>query len=882
MGGNAQSRNSISNIVETQVNTTMRSQTDQSVNLACNNVQEVVNSKGCNVNFAKQSCDVYGLANVSSSTSFDSRVTQNVVQDIKQKAEASNEGLILGLQNSNSSNMVNMFTRMGIDTVMAFQTDCSKNISGLNLQSVRNTTCDVQNEINFAAQEITGKVMGDCVTENVARSSAAQTLSQIFDQTAKSANKGINPFILLMMIIAIIGAMVILPIMMKAASSLGRAPRNPAERRAASARKFAVFMTRVLLFIMVVWWPGVASIFLGMSPWPYTGDTSPDAVCRQGEPVDRSLIINEFMWWDEDCVSPGPEGACTDEKRAKHYKSCGIFSGKCDDPSFAADRNRYREVQKACSALQKSMPINLEYCRPQDLAVGLFSTARADVRLPEDTPGANVDVRAFGTESEGRAVARSIGAEPNSEEALRFAQEQSVSEAELHARWEARKGADRAPPVPEGMSRTEFNLMQAKAQRAAPSGESGSGEVQARAKSGNIFADLINNSWAALNKDKVNNELLARERREDAENAMHKAAKIPYIGCKRCSDDPSNPLYGTWVDADKSCDPRQIDLLAYLTPEGEPCEGGDELEFCKSSIAELVAASPNDCTEPAYQERKRRYSKALRACAVVNEKSARPTTDQEIVPLEEQCPSVGGPVVFDYVKCSSSNKQCMYIPKGCACPEGLDTSLPGAIEKCDCSGVAQETIDACKNSFANCQDEDYLVDLGTYNSWNERCTTEFNTRWKLNTIGIPVTILVYLVMLAAIFRLMMKSMEPQYPEGASALAMLAMAGGRERGIGFNDRMSVRTGTQIAVSLLFLLVVVAGGFLLSVSSSDSGGFATFRREYTSMDRGDGDVAAYIMMGVGGTLFVLWFFYVIYIRNTRRRSIEQVRRLMEAEE
>lgn len=858
MGGNAQSKNSIKNIVENQVNTTMQSKTNQSVNLACNNVQEVVNSKGCNVNFAKQSCDVYGLANVASSSTFDSQVTQSVIQDIKQRAESSNEGLILGLQNSNSSNLVNMFTRMGIDTVMAFQTDCSKNISGLNLQSVRNTTCDVQNEINFAAQEITGKVMGDCVTENVAKSSATQTLSQIFDQTAKSVNKGINPFILLMMIIAIIGALIILPIMMKAMASLGRPPRNPAERRSASARKFAVFMTTILLLLMALWWPGLGAALLGMTPWPYTGDTSPDAVCRQSEPVDRSIIINEFMWWDEDCVAPGPEGACTDEKRAKHYKSCGVFSGKCDDPSFVQDRDRYREVQKACSALQKTMPINLEYCRPQDIAVGLFSTARADVRLPDDTPGANVDVRARADES--------------IEEALRFAEEQSASEAELHARWEAR---EMTPPPPQGMSRTKFNLMQAQASANA----NAAGVVQARAS--NMLLDLIGVSGNALNRDKINNELMARERREDAENAMHKAAKIPYIGCKRCSDDPSNILYGTWVDADKSCDPQQIDLLTYLTPEGEPCEGGSELEFCKSSISELVAASPNDCTEPAYQERKRRYSKALRACAVVNEKSARPSTSEEIVPLEEQCPSIGGPVVFDYVKCNSSTKQCAYIPKECVCPEGLDTSLPGAIEKCNCSGVAEDVIDACKNSFASCQDPDYLVDLGTYNSWNERCTAEFDTRWKLNTIGIPVTILVYLVIFAAIFRLMMKAMEPQYPDGTSAIAMLALAGDRGRGVGFNDRMSVRTGTQIGLALLFILVIVSGGFLLSVSKSDSGGFATFRREYTTMERGDGDIPAYIMMGVGGALFVLWFFYVIYIRNTRRRTIDQMRRLLEEE-
>jgi len=366
MGGAfSRTDNLLSSITKSQVTTTMKSEVDASVNLACSNVQEVVNSKGCNVNFAKQSCQAYGFADVATSTTLDNSTTQAIVQDLKQKAETSNKGITFGVQSSNSSNIMKLYTSMGVETLQSFKTDCSKNISSLNLQSVRNTTCTEQNEINFAAQDISAEVIGECVATQVGKSSSAQELTQILDQTATAKNEGITTMGLFAGVFLVLAFVLGIPLGLKILTMRSKAQRPP-ETRAAS------FLAVVLVLALVFWFPGVGSYYLGIGFWPYPGDADANALCNRGKPIAPETVVNTFMWYDDTCAS-NPNNTCTPERKMIHYKACGVFSGICDDPALADDKASFINVSEACAAVEATRPSSLQTCQPADIASGIFS-----------------------------------------------------------------------------------------------------------------------------------------------------------------------------------------------------------------------------------------------------------------------------------------------------------------------------------------------------------------------------------------------------------------------------------------------------------------------------------------------------------------------------
>jgi len=360
--------NEIENITKTQVTTTMKSEVDASVNLSCTNVQQVINSKGCDVNFAEQSCKAYGLSNVAVSTALSSEVTQSIVQDIKQQAESSNSGINVGLASvSNSSNVVFNYTQMGIETIQSFKTDCSKNISSLNLQSVENTSCTAQNQINFAAQDISAEILGECVASQVGKSKASQDLTQIMDQSAKASNEGVTLMGLFSGVFLVLAFVIGIPVGLKILTARSK-KQAPPESKAAS------FLAIVLVLLLVLWFPGVASYFLGIGFWPYPGDTDTDALCRRGEPIPQDRVVNDFMWYDAFCASrTDPEITCTDERKLVHYGTCGVFSGICDDPSLATDKAAFVTRSELCAAVDAVRPSSLRYCMPADIASGVFS-----------------------------------------------------------------------------------------------------------------------------------------------------------------------------------------------------------------------------------------------------------------------------------------------------------------------------------------------------------------------------------------------------------------------------------------------------------------------------------------------------------------------------
>jgi hypothetical protein len=377
--GVSNTRNVVENSVKSSIETSMKASVDAAMNIACDNRQVVENVQNCSIKFGPQVCKAAGIANVTNTANMDTAVTQEITNQIQQTAQAETGGIVIGFQMSTASNIMKNTNDIAINTQQQFLTNCTKNISAINEQRVSNTTCDVVKAANieFAAQEIDMSVIGDCVADFVGKSSASQTLTNILDQKATATVKGVDPWSLVVLLLLVLLAPIMIPVGFRILTKPHKKQQEqptPEQAAADSGRRIAYWLLLLLLLMIMFWYPGLGAYLLGIRPWParmpFNNGT---AACRQDKLVDPSLIINNFMWWDADCTSPGHEGACTDEKRAKHYEDCGLFAstGGCDDPQFAKDKAQFIGAQRACAALGGADQ-SLLACTTQHAAAAAF------------------------------------------------------------------------------------------------------------------------------------------------------------------------------------------------------------------------------------------------------------------------------------------------------------------------------------------------------------------------------------------------------------------------------------------------------------------------------------------------------------------------------
>ncbi len=368
-GGLSSSRNTLYNSAVSSVDTNMSAIIDASANIECKNIQRISNTQGCTITFAPQTCTASATSLVTTNASLDAGVTQAVFNDFKQKAESSNEGLIIGLQVSSASNLTYNMTNLSTNITQSFKTDCTKNVSSVNAQIIEDSSCTEKNEIQFATQNISVEIFGECVATQIGTSIANQNIANVMDQAATASNKGVDLWAFLGIFIIFLAFILVIPIGLRILLS-GKKKYTPPENKVAN------FML-IVIFLMFIVWNILMGWFLGFGLFPYrpiqkNSDGEFIAVCRQGESVDPDIAINSFMWWDGDCISY-PEGeSCNDNRRQKHYQTCGLFAdGGCDDPEFLADKDRFIQMNKACSALNtESRPL---YCRNPDIAVAYFA-----------------------------------------------------------------------------------------------------------------------------------------------------------------------------------------------------------------------------------------------------------------------------------------------------------------------------------------------------------------------------------------------------------------------------------------------------------------------------------------------------------------------------
>lgn len=383
-GGYSKSLATIMNELKTSIDSVQKSMVNTNTNVSCQNVQEVVGTSGCNINFAPQTCDLEAVTKSTSSQQFMNSASQDVLQSLKQMSSATTSGLQVGVNISESSAYIKSLMSVAQASTQVLSTECTKNASGINIQSVRDSSCTDQNTINFAAQNTSTKLQSECVVNVMASNSAVQKVTNLMDQSATATTKGVDLFSMLaiagLAFILILCAPMIKKMITGNTSAVPLPDNTPTEVRMDiekrdNQRKAFFYIIIILLVLLLLWYPGFTAGILGITPWPAKTSNEYNSFCTEGEDgtgtVAESSIINKFGFVDPICVSTRTnDGSSKSCKTIVSYSDCGIMSNKCDDPVYIKDRTDYENAVNACGGL---IDAPFRYCRSQDINNALFA-----------------------------------------------------------------------------------------------------------------------------------------------------------------------------------------------------------------------------------------------------------------------------------------------------------------------------------------------------------------------------------------------------------------------------------------------------------------------------------------------------------------------------
>lgn len=351
------------------VTSSMTSRTEAQAQAICENVVDFENLQCCRIKIGTQTCEATALQQASISQSFSSNLTADLVTQLSQLADASNEGLGIG-QESNASSVVKKTIDVSVGATQVFMTDCSKLAKGLNIQTYKNLTCGGIDPVTGACvygdgwdyevgtQEISVSATGNCIVDTIGNADAASSLASYTDQISKAKNVGIDFFGLFLAMIAPIMIFIIVPIGFKILTSKSKGGRETEEAKSAARRRSgqSAMMTMVLVvcILIAVWYPGLITSALGISwseqPYQDLGLCTSDGRLRE-----TNYVINDSMWYDKDCLYKKlqqlPTSGCNDDERIRAYQTCGVFAKEriCRDPQLLTDRDEFARMLEACN-----------------------------------------------------------------------------------------------------------------------------------------------------------------------------------------------------------------------------------------------------------------------------------------------------------------------------------------------------------------------------------------------------------------------------------------------------------------------------------------------------------------------------------------------------
>jgi len=373
--------------IKSSIKNVMTSTVDNDVDVVCNNIQLVDGARNCNIEFGEQTCRAIALSSLTSNAELGADIAQDIMQQISSSVASSTEGLTLQLlQISHSCNVVRRMAEVTMDTEQAFTTKCTRSISATNEQAVKN--CH-DSTVKLAKQDISAEAIGDCVSSQVGNLKASQKLTNLIDMQTSATTKGVDLWVILLMLFGGFIALLFIPVLIYAFRyAINSSTMTSADRMKLMAAQYLLIM---MILAMILWWPGIASIPLGISPWPQLGVRSLNgepSPCQMGKPVDPDVIINTFMWYDPYCLSKQAttyagigdgtgRSYCSEEDQRVHYKNCGLFANNgCDDPKFLQDENAYSAATRACGKLGGA---TFPSCMTSDITTVVFATEEETV-----------------------------------------------------------------------------------------------------------------------------------------------------------------------------------------------------------------------------------------------------------------------------------------------------------------------------------------------------------------------------------------------------------------------------------------------------------------------------------------------------------------------
>lgn len=374
-GNSSIATNEVNKSISSTITSVLQSQIDASSKALCSNAIHIENVSGCKMQFDGQTCDASVISSMMADTNFTEKTSQSVFDQTKQMSDALTDPGFGSFGNSSrSSNIQNLNVAVAKDVEMSMKTDCSVEARAINEIVVRNVTCTPGDSVDFkfGKQAVTVKMVADCVAKHGASTQAMQDLSTMTDQTAKATTKGGGLWDLIILLLMAPLLTFLMPL------ALRKGFTSFKDKDTSPLHTVAIVLSICLGICFVGWWPGYGAFQLGIAPWPYPYSekdlSNGKQVCKDGV-FDRTTVVNEFMFYDPNCflynqvnATTGPN--CPDSEKEIHYKTCGLFSGKCKSAELDAEIARFKKVSKLCAEMPPLKGV--QFCTEDNLAAIMF------------------------------------------------------------------------------------------------------------------------------------------------------------------------------------------------------------------------------------------------------------------------------------------------------------------------------------------------------------------------------------------------------------------------------------------------------------------------------------------------------------------------------
>ena len=669
--------NNFEETIDQSIQTTMKSTVNATADAACSNRIKFTDIKCCKINVDSQTCNASAVNDVVTTGSFEAAIKQQLTSQLKQKADAANDGFAF-----RQSNTVNLTAKrvLNLSSVVeqSFFTDCSKNAVGQNSIELKNIYCGVNLDgtcqdkrdsfwdQNFGPQTSTVSAVGSCTAKVSASSDVGQSLATSTEQIAIAKNTGIDFFAMFLAMIAPLMIFIFLPVGFKILVSrrwgkklqdnelkYQALPEVQAKKRAI---KLAFILIGFLLLLCILWYPGLGAYLLALPPYNSKNLLTDNYLlgCNiDGSLKDDQKEINPFMFYDKNCDLSPDEPVCNENTKIRSYNSCGIFAKDsiCKSTQFQTDKDAYIQISDACDDILLLREAGVEFCNSeaiQNLTMrnAYVGCSRCD---SSDTPD-----ELFGLFSKIDPVASTL----------------KECEITLEGTGNAEQvGYSKCTKDPN----TCFGLT---------SDDTG----QVWKTTGKTCSDKIegNNTVSCINKGDCLDEGKFRNQCSiERTIPLSEGGRLQENCYSQCRLDNISTTKYAAAGYVLRTDP-------FNTKEviEEPYTCGVDETNCINTTESYANEFAGECLDPIYMESKRRYSKLTEACErvsnIYSQKFGTPP-DKRGWKIEEMCSGS----IYKYLDCDQKTKECNYIASNTG---------------------DQDEVKACKNDFSSCGDPDFLRD----------------------------------------------------------------------------------------------------------------------------------------------------------------------------